>query len=89
MMYTTRSLFRRANFDINQTIFFEMLSKDQCEEIIVTAMELLERTGAKVGSKQALALFSAGGCYVDGDCVRIPSAKTEWAVRTAPSRVTL
>lgn len=88
-MYTTRSCYRRANFDINQTIFFEMLSADQCEEIIATAMEVLERTGAKLGSKKALSAFAAAGCQVKEDCVRIPTATLEWAIRTAPSRITL
>lgn len=88
-MYTTRSLYRRANFDVNQTIFFEMLSADQCEEILMTAFEALERTGARVDSKKARAAFEKAGCWVDGDRVRIPSAKAEWALRAAPSRLTL
>lgn len=88
-MYTTKSLFTRANFDVNQTIFWQMLSDDQCEEIVLTAFELLERTGADVQSKAAREFFAKGGCWVDGNRVRIPSAKLEWALRTAPSRVTL
>lgn len=88
-MYTTVSRYQRANFDINQTMNFRMLSDDQCEEIFVTALELLERSGVKVGNEKALSLLKNGGCWVKGDIVRIPSAKVEWAVRTAPSRVTL
>ncbi len=88
-MYTTKSLFTRANFDINQTITWKMLSDDQCEEIVMTAFEILERTGADILSEKARDIFAAGGCWVDGDRVRFPSAKLEWALRSAPSRVTL
>ena len=88
-MYTTKSLYRRANFDINQTICWKMLTDDQCEEIFVTAAELLERTGSHIDNKEARELFAANGCWVDGNIVRIPSAKLESAVRSAPSRITL
>lgn len=88
-MYTTRSKFRRANFDVNQTLCWRMLSDDQCEEIYVTAAELLERTGAQVLSAEALDIFAAHGCWVEGDMVRIPTARLEWALRAAPSRITL
>lgn len=88
-MYTSRSNYKRANFDVNQTICWKMLSEDQCEEIFVTAAELLERSGAQVANEAARELFAAKGCWVEGDTVRIPSAKLEWAVRTAPSRITL
>lgn len=88
-MYTSKSNYKRANFDVNQTICWKMLSEDQCEEIFVTAAELLERSGAQVANEEARALFAAKGCWVEGETVRIPSAKLEWAVRTAPSRITL
>lgn len=58
-------------------------------KIFVTVEELLERTGAEVDSEDALKIFADGGCWVDGKTVRIPSAKLEWAIRTAPSRITL
>jgi len=88
-LYTTRSFFTRANYDVNQTTSWKMLSEDQCEEIFLTAVELLERTGADVLNKEALDYLEKGGCWVEGNRVRIPSAVSEWAVRTAPSRVTL
>jgi Trimethylamine:corrinoid methyltransferase len=66
-----------------------MLSEDQCEELFMTTMEVLERTGAEVQNKEARDVFEKAGCWVDGNRVRIPSALSEWAVRTAPSRVTV
>ncbi len=88
-MHTTRSNFTRASFDVNQTIHWEMLSDDQCEEIFMTVLELLERTGVEVLNEEAREVFEKAGCWVDGTRVRIPSALAEWAARTAPSRVTL
>lgn len=88
-MHTTRSLYTRANFEVNQSTVWKMLSEDQCEELVMTAMEVLERTGAEVLNKEAQDIFEKAGCWVDGNRVRIPSALSEWAVRTAPSRVTL
>lgn len=88
-MNTTKSLYSQANNEVNQTIFWKMLSDDQCENIFMTALEVLERTGAEVQNKEALELFEKAGCWVDGNRVRIPSSLTEWAVRTAPSRITL
>lgn len=88
-MYTTKSNFKSSNYEVCQSISWEMLSKNQCEEIYSMAAELLERTGAQVASKKALDVFKKGGCWVDGDIVRIPSAKLDWAIRTAPSRITI
>jgi uncharacterized membrane protein len=88
-MCTTRSNYTRSDFEVNQTISWEMLSDDQCEEILMTALEVLERTGADILNKEAQDVFAEAGCWVDGTRVRIPSALTEWAVKTAPSRVTL
>lgn len=88
-MYTTKSLFTRSKYEVNQTLSWKMLSDDQCEELVMTAFELLERTGADIHSAAAVELLQKAGCFVSGDRVRIPSAKLEWALRSAPSRVTL
>lgn len=88
-MYTLKSNVRHSNYDVNQTLTFKMLSENQCEEIYATACELLEHVGAAVASEEARKIFAENGCWVEGEMVRIPSAKLEWAIRTAPSRVTL
>lgn len=85
----TRSRYTRANFAVNQTTVWEMLSEDQCEELFMTTLEVLERTGAEIQNEEARTIFEKAGCWVDGNRVRIPSALSEWAVRSAPSRVTL
>lgn len=88
-MTTLRSLYTSASFSANQGVKWEMLSNDQCEDIFLTVLELLERTGADVKSEKALEIFKNGGCWVEGNRVKIPSSVAECAVRTAPSRVTL
>jgi trimethylamine--corrinoid protein Co-methyltransferase len=82
-------LYTTAGFQVHQNIHWEMLTDDQCETIVATSIELLERTGVDVESEAAREAFKAAGCFVEGNRVRIPSAKSEWALRTAPSRVTL
>jgi len=86
---TSQSSYVRANFEVNQTPQFKVLSDAQCEEIYNGALEALERTGADVYSKEALELFAKGGCRVEGNRVRFPSRLVEWAVRTAPSRIAI
>ena len=88
-MYTTKSRFKSCNYDVNQTISWNMLSHCQSEEILMTALELLERSGAEVASKKARDVFAKNGCWVDGEMVRFPSAKIEWALRASPSRLTV
>ncbi len=88
-MYRTRSLYTTAGFQVHQNIHWEMLTDDQSEAIVATTLELLERTGVEIQSEAAQKVFADAGCYVDGSRVRIPSAKSEWALRAAPSRVTL
>ena len=88
-MYRTRSLYTTAGFQVQQHLFWQMLTDDQCEAIVSTAEELLERTGVEVLSEAAVKVFEEAGCFVDGTRVRIPSAKAQWALRVAPSRVTL
>lgn len=85
----TKSRYTRANYAVNQTTVWEMLSEDQCEELFMTTLEVLERTGAEILNEEARAIFEKAGCWVDGKRVRIPSALAEWAVRSAPSRVTV
>lgn len=67
----------------------QVLSEAQCEKIFYASLEILERTGVEVFDDQALEILKKAGCWVDGNRVRIPAAKVEKALQTAPSRVTL
>lgn len=88
-MYRTRSLYTTAGFQIQQNLHWEMLTDDQCETLVATTIELLERTGIEILDDEITGVLGTAGCLVDGNRVRIPSAKSEWALRVAPSRVTL
>ncbi|MEL7566699.1 MAG: trimethylamine methyltransferase family protein, partial [Dehalobacterium sp.] len=84
-----KSLYVRSNYQVNQTPQFKVLSSDQCEEAYLSALEVLERTGADIFSAEALNLFANGGCWVEGNRVRFPSHIVEMAVQTVPSRVVI
>ena len=88
-MFSTTSLYTKAGFQVNQNIEWNMLTEDQCEVIVLTAMEILERTGADVLCAEARKTLADYGCWVDGDRVRVPSHKMEKALAAAPSRLTL
>lgn len=88
-MFSTNSLYTKAGFQVNQNIEWNMLTEDQCEVIVLTAMELIERTGVEVLSAEACAALKEYGCWVDGSIVRIPSTLIEKALLSAPSRLTL
>ncbi|MFC1558020.1 trimethylamine methyltransferase family protein [candidate division KSB1 bacterium] len=64
-----------------------ILSKDKIETLHLSTLEVLRRTGVDVKEPDALKIFKKGGCYVDGERVRIPSNIVEWALRNTPPRV--
>jgi len=81
--------YSRARYNINSSVKTRLLSEDQCGQIYHAALEILERTGAKVFNKKALDVYKKAGCWVDGEHVKFPIGLSEWAVRTAPSKVLL
>jgi trimethylamine--corrinoid protein Co-methyltransferase len=52
-------------------------------------MEILERAGILVFCDEALEIFSAGGCSVINNLVKIPAYIAEDAIRSAPSTILL
>lgn len=50
---------------------------------------ILEKTGIVVQDADTVRLFAAHGFPVDGDRVRIPGERVEWAAKAAPRRFTL
>jgi trimethylamine--corrinoid protein Co-methyltransferase len=68
---------------------FNVLSEDQCEEILLATEEILAKTGVAVYDDEARDILKKAGCWVDGARVRIPSPVVERALRSAPQRVTL
>lgn len=69
---------------------FRVLSDGQIEDIHQATLEVLKRTGARVYHEEGLALMrKAGASISDGNLVRIPPHLVEWAIRTAPSNITI
>jgi trimethylamine---corrinoid protein Co-methyltransferase len=69
---------------------FSMLNETQCEAIHRAALEILRRTGVRVYHPAAQKLLQdAGATITDETLVRIPPALVEWALKQAPSTVTL
>jgi trimethylamine--corrinoid protein Co-methyltransferase len=72
-----------------QTLQFKMLSEAQLAELHRASLEILRRTGVEVLEKDARRFLEEAGEEVDGTRVRVPSQLAEWAIRVAPSHVTL
>jgi len=80
----------RANFQIQATPQFRVLSDDQIEEIFHAALDVLERAGTRIHSVEALELLSGARCHIsDGDLVRIPSWLVKEALNTTPNRIVI
>ncbi|AET68273.1 trimethylamine:corrinoid methyltransferase [Desulfosporosinus orientis DSM 765] len=79
----------RSNYAENTSPMFKILSPRQCEEILLAAQEVLERTGVTVYDEEARETMKKAGCWVDGILVRIPSAVVNRALQSVPKRVTL
>lgn len=79
----------RANYQVNATPQFRVLSEDQIEEIYYSALEVLERVGMRIYSEEGVALLRDAGSRVQGDRVWIPSWLVQEALTTVPSRIVI
>ena len=80
----------RANYRINVTPQFRVLSDDQIEEIFHAALDVLERVGTRMYGEEGLSLLREAGCPVsDSDLVYIPSWLVKQALNTTPQRITI
>lgn len=72
-------------YEQNKTRYY-VLTEEQCEAIILTAMTIAEKTGNEVKHPKALALFKEAGCSVEGTRVKIPAEIIKKAIKGAPSK---
>ena len=86
----------RANYQVNATPQFRVLSDDQIEEIFLSALDVLARVGTRIHEGEGLALLRDAGCLVsddtssadsDGTVVRIPAWLVKEALNTTPQRI--
>ncbi len=69
---------------------FNLLDADQCRTIHEASLEILRRTGVRVNHPEALDLLRRSGALItDETLVRFPPALVEWALKQAPSTITL
>lgn len=69
---------------------FQKLSINKLEKLHSASLEILERFGVRLLYDEAVELARKAGADVDeGNLVRFPSHLVEWALRTAPKRVSL
>jgi trimethylamine--corrinoid protein Co-methyltransferase len=68
----------------------EYFSAEQMRDIHSAALEILADCGTVIHNKKAVALLHRQGAFVKDDKrVFIPAGMVEWAIRRAPSRVTI
>ena len=79
----------RSNYEVNDGAGLSVISDEEVRRILAAAFEILERTGAQYYDKESIEILKKGGCWVEGNVVKIPTKLVEWAIRTAPSKVTL
>jgi trimethylamine--corrinoid protein Co-methyltransferase len=79
----------RTNYRVNSGIRFEMLSKDQLQELFEGVLHLLEYTGLDVHHEEACDILEKAGAWVDGLRVRLPSYLVKRSLDMAPRSFTL
>jgi trimethylamine---corrinoid protein Co-methyltransferase len=67
----------------------KFMSSSQCEKIHEAALDILERIGVHLYSKEAIELLRAAGADANGNLVQIPSGLVERALVNVPNSVTL
>ncbi len=68
-----------------------VFTDDECDEIHLATLEVLEKTGMFVEDEEALEVFGSNGAQVDQEkkIVKLPPYMIEDAVRTAPPKIFL
>lgn len=71
-------------------MIIQRLANKQLKKLHESSLEVMERTGVRFSDKKALDVLQRGGCeIVDGNRVRFPSDKIEWALKVCPEKIEL
>lgn len=82
MMQLSQDFFERKRVSLN------MMTSEQCQQIHLASLEVLERAGVDVQLDEALSLLNQAGADVrDPSKVRIPSSLVDWALRNTPKKI--
>jgi trimethylamine--corrinoid protein Co-methyltransferase len=69
---------------------FRILSHSKLDAIHDASMQILEQTGVRVHSEEAVALLADAGAHVTADAlVKVPAHLIDWAVSASPTNVTI
>ena len=79
----------RANLITVASLGLNPMTNDQCEEIHLAALKVLERTGVKIFDPNALEMLEKAGARVSGDIACLPESMIRQALQTAPCHVTI
>jgi trimethylamine--corrinoid protein Co-methyltransferase len=71
------------------SVHFSRLGEQECEQLHVASLEVLERVGIETRLKEARELLRSAGASVEDQFVRIPEHLVTRALSTAPKRITL
>jgi trimethylamine--corrinoid protein Co-methyltransferase len=79
----------RANYRTNSGVRFELLSKDQLQELFDGVLHVLQYTGLDVYHEEARDILKKSGAWVDGLRVRIPPYLVKRSLELAPRSFTI
>jgi len=68
---------------------FSLWTEDQLHALHLASLEILEQTGVTIYEQEAIKLLKDAGAYVDGNLVKFPAWLVEWAIASAPEKITM
>lgn len=79
----------RTNYRINSGVRFEMLSRDQLQELFDGVLRVLENIGLEVHHDEGRDILKKAGAWVDGKRVCIPQYLVKRSLEMAPRSFTI
>ena len=77
----------RTDTTYKQALGLNIFSEDQCEELHLASLEVLDSVGVRVHEPEALDLLRQGGARIHGNLAKIPAWMVQQALRSVPHRV--
>lgn len=79
----------RANDTSLDSLYYRRLTDSQLDRLHDATLEILESIGVRFKDPEAVDIFRKAGAMIDGDLVRIPRDRVEWALRCVPKALIL
>lgn len=79
----------QANDISLDSVSYRRFTDSQLDRLHQATLEILESIGIHFQDPGSLEIFRKGGAVIDGDIVKIPSQRVEWALRTVPKKLIL